>query len=68
MNTFAELPDQVDNLSLDEKETFMEILQKRINEFKRLKLINDIESAEKEYSEGRCKPATPEEIMKEILA
>ena len=55
-------------LSLDEQETLVHILQKRIHERRRQQLIKDVEEARAEYSRGEAKPATVEEIMREIAS
>jgi hypothetical protein len=34
---------------------------------RRAKLANDVQDAQQEFREGRCSPATPGELMKEIL-
>jgi hypothetical protein len=67
MNTFAEILDQADSLSLDEKESLVEILQKRISEYRRSKIVNDIQSAQKEFEEGKCVRSTADDIIQEIL-
>ncbi|MDP8238602.1 MAG: hypothetical protein P9X24_05900 [Candidatus Hatepunaea meridiana] len=66
--TFNNVLESVDRLSLDEQETLMEVLHRRIIEHKRSKLAREIQSARQEFQEGSCQPATPSELMKEILS
>ncbi|MDM8550615.1 hypothetical protein QUF72_11070 [Desulfobacterales bacterium HSG2] len=65
--SFGEILEAADKLSLEEQETLVDILRRRVNENRRAGLLCDVQEARKEFREGRCKPATPEEIMKEIL-
>ncbi len=65
---FVELLDAADKLSLDEQETFVEILQRRMAEHRRAELAKEIQDAEREYQAGRCRPVTPEELMGEVLS
>jgi hypothetical protein len=45
----------------------LEIVRKRVAERNRMRLIAEVREAEQEYAAGKCSPAPPEEIMKEIL-
>lgn len=67
MNTFYEMVEEVSNLSLDEKESFVNILQKRISEEKRLRLIEEIKESNKQFEEGNKYTSSIDEIMKEVL-
>lgn len=64
---FGELLEAADKLSLDEQEALMEILNKRVIEHRREELVKDIQNAQKEFKEGSCMPATPSELMTEIV-
>ena len=63
-----EVLESADKLSLDEQETLEEILHRRLIEHKRAELAKEIQNARQEYREGRCQPATPSELIKEILS
>ena len=65
---FVDLLDAADRLSLDEQETLVEILQRRMVEHRREELAKEIQEAEREYQAGRCRPVTPEELMGEVLS
>jgi preprotein translocase subunit SecA len=65
---FVDLLDAADRLSLDEQETLVEILQRRMIEHRREELAKEIQEAEREYQAGRCRPVTPEELMGEVLS
>jgi hypothetical protein len=65
---FVEILDAADRLSLDEQQTLVEILQRRMVEHRREELAAEIRDAEEEYQAGRCRPVTPEELMGEVLS
>lgn len=64
--TFNKVLESADKLSLDEQETLTEILHRRIIEHRRAELAKEIKDAQQEFKDGKCKPATPSELMKEI--
>ncbi len=65
---FNDVLESVDKLSLDEQETLTEVLHRRLIERKRAELVKEIQNAEHEFQEGSSQPATPSDIMKEILS
>jgi hypothetical protein len=46
----------------------MDILRKKVIDQQRRELTQEVYKVQKDFQEGRCHPATPEEILKEILA
>ncbi len=65
---FDEILDGVEKLSLEEQETLIDILNRRVIDRRRLELAKEIQEAQKEFQEGSVKPVTPDELMKEILS
>jgi len=65
---FGELLEAADQLSLEEQTDFVEVLQNRIAERRREEIIGEIHEARQEYAAGRCQPASPETILKNILS
>ncbi len=63
---FADVLDTVEEFSLDEKEELVDILQKRLRDDRRARLIESIEESRREYREGKLKTMTVDEIMEEI--
>lgn len=57
----------VGKLSLDEQETLLVIVRRRIAEQGRKRLANDIREAREEFAQGRCDPTTVEDLMKEVI-
>lgn len=68
MKTFAQVVEMADGLSLDEKENLVDIVQRRLAEQRRAELVEAVKQARQEHKSGRCRPASPKEIMKKILA
>ena len=64
---FDEVLEVADQLSLDEQQELIAILNRRVALASRQRLIDEVEEARKDFAEGRCVPATPAEIMREIL-
>ena len=65
---FGEILDVVDRLPLEDQSELIDILQHRITEQRREQLAKDIRDARKEFEQGLCKPAAPDDIMKAILS
>ena len=66
--SFGELLDAVDHLSLDEQESFIDVIRHRIAECRRHEVSSLILSARKEYQQGKLHPETPQDIMNSILS
>ena len=64
---FGEVLEAVDRLSPEEQETLMEIVHRRLAEQNRKRLVAEVQEARAEFAEGRCRPATADEIMAEIV-
>lgn len=65
---FSEVLEAIDQLSLDEQETIMGILQHRVAEQGRENIANEVESARDEWHQGKCKATTVDELMDELLS
>lgn len=65
---FGEVLEAVGKLSLEEQETLLDLLHRRIIEHRREEIASDIRQAQQEFEEGHCRPVTPAELVKEILA
>lgn len=66
--SFGEVVEAADKLSLEEQETLVDILHRRMIEQRRDELVKDIQKAQREFNNGQCEPASPDELMKEILS
>ena len=68
MKTFGQVLESADDLSLEEQESLVSILQRRLSEQRRSELVKAVKEAREEFKAGRCRPASPSEIVKKILA
>ncbi|MEW6297431.1 MAG: hypothetical protein AB1671_06790 [Thermodesulfobacteriota bacterium] len=65
---FGEVLEAIDKLPLEEQKTLMDIVRRRIAERSRKMLAIEVQEARQEFVEGQCRPATADELMKEILS
>jgi hypothetical protein len=65
---FGEILEAADDLPIEDQESLIDILKNRLRERRRAELLKDIQEAEKEFKEGKCRPVTPDELMREILS
>jgi hypothetical protein len=65
---FADVLDAVDQLSSDEQETLLEILQRRIAERGRERLASEVREARQEFATGGCTTGSPDELVNEALS
>ncbi len=65
---FGEVLETIDRLPLEEQEELIEIVRRRVIEQRRTELAKDIREAQEEFRKGHVRPATPDELMAEILS
>jgi hypothetical protein len=65
---FGDLIEMIDRLPLDERRSLVDVVRKRIADDQRRRIFASIRSARREHRQGRCRPTTPDELMREILA
>jgi hypothetical protein len=63
---FGEILDAADQLSIEEQETLVEVLHRRVVDLRREELASEIERARQEHEAGKCRPATAAEIVKTL--
>jgi hypothetical protein len=61
-----EVLDAAEKLPFDVQEELVAILRKRLAERGRERIIADIREARQEFAAGKCRPASPDEILREI--
>lgn len=64
---FSEIVDAADQLSLEEQQTLVGILQHRLAEARRERCAADVADARREFAEGKCRSTTPAELIEEIF-
>jgi hypothetical protein len=67
-SSFHVVVDAADRLTAEEQETLIELLNRRLANRRRAELTTDVQEAQREFDSGALRPATPEDIMKEILS
>jgi hypothetical protein len=68
LQNFADILDAVDNLSREEKETFLEVLHRRFIEQRREEIAAEIQAARQEFIAGECRAVNVDDLMKEIVS
>ncbi|MCH8828000.1 MAG: hypothetical protein IID45_00325 [Planctomycetes bacterium] len=66
MTTFSEVVDAADCLSVDEQETLLEILRRRIAKRNRDALVCDVADAREEFQNGKTQATSVNDIMDEV--
>ncbi|HWX22010.1 MAG TPA: hypothetical protein VN578_19085 [Candidatus Binatia bacterium] len=67
MKRFGQVLDSADELSSEEQESLIAILQRRLSDRRRADLVNAVKEARREFKEGTCRPAVANQILKRIL-
>ncbi len=65
--SFGEVLEAADQLSQEEQEQLIAILHRRLAQAARQRLIAEVQEARQQFAAGQCFPATPDELMREIL-
>jgi hypothetical protein len=63
---FADILEAAGSLSLEEQEVLVEILNRRLIERRRAELAADVADADRQFQQGECRPARPDELLREI--
>ena len=64
---FNEILEAANNLPVDDQETLINILNRRIHVIRSAEILKDVKSAQKEYSGKKCTPTTPDALIEEML-
>lgn len=65
---FAEALEVVEQLSLDDKLALVDILNRRLAEEGRKRILADVRESRDEHQSGKCAPITTDDLMREILS
>lgn len=66
--TFGEVLESIEEFSFEEKETLVDILQNRLREFRRERIIKSVNESRQEFESGELKSSSVDEIMSKILS
>lgn len=64
---FGEVLEAADHLSHEEQAELVGILHRRLVQASRQRLVAEVQEARQEFTEGRCLPTPPGELMREIM-
>ena len=64
---FGEVLEAANPLTPEDQQALIAILHRRLTQMGRQRLVAEIREARKEFDSGQCRPATPDELMREIL-
>lgn len=65
---FHVVVEAADALSVDEQETLVAVLNRRLADRRRAELAEDVREGRREFKRGALRPTTPDKIMKEIIS
>ncbi|MCI5142680.1 MAG: hypothetical protein D3909_13355 [Candidatus Electrothrix sp. ATG1] len=65
--SFHEVLDAVEQLPIDEQESLIDLIRRRIAEYRRQEIATQVSSAREEYKNGKLIPESPDDIMQSIL-
>jgi len=63
---FNEILESVDSMTMDKQEELLAILKRRLTQYRRQRLLADVEEARREIAAGCCQVMTPEVILRAI--
>jgi hypothetical protein len=64
---FDQLIELIDQLPLEQRESLVEVVRRRNAEDARRRIAASARAAKREHRQGKTKPTTPDELMREIL-
>ena len=64
---FGDVLEAADHLSLEEQQELIAILQRRLAEAGRQRLIAEVQEARQQFAAGQCRPMTAAELVREAL-
>lgn len=65
---FGQVVEAADNLTTDEKVELIEILRRRLADEGRTRIAADVQESRREFAAGTCKPASVDDLMREITS
>jgi len=65
---FHVVVEAVEGLSVEEQETLVAVLNRRLADRRRAELAEDVREGQREFRRGALRPTMPDKIIKEILS
>ncbi len=66
--SFNELLEAADSLSLEEQESLVDVIRRRVANRRRQEITSLVVSAREEHKAGKLRPESPDEIMQSLLS
>ena len=66
--SFGELLEAIAQLSIEDQEALVEVLNRRLSEQRRDQIAQEIQAAVKEFESGQCHEVTPDELLEALYA
>jgi len=66
--TFAEWLDAADHFSIEEQESFINILRRRITDYRRMEISQFVKDARDEFKKEEVEVKTANDLMEEIMS
>ncbi|XOF34575.1 MAG: hypothetical protein ACL93V_04590 [Candidatus Electrothrix sp. YB6] len=66
--SFNKVLDAVEQLPINEQESLIDLIRRRIAEYRRQEIATLVSSAQEEYNTGKLTPESPDDIMQSILS
>lgn len=68
MKSYGQVLDSIEALPEEQQESLVDTVRKRLAENRRAELVKSVREARKEFKSGKCRPASPAEIMRKVIA
>ncbi len=68
MKTYGQVLDSIEAPPEEQQESLTDTVRKRLAERRRDALVKSLGDARKECKSGKCRPASPAEIMRKVFA
>lgn len=65
-STFQKLIEAIEDLSLEDREILIDIIQNRLKQERREQLFQEIAEAERDYAQGNVRRGSAAELFKEL--
>ena len=68
MKSYGQVLDSIEALPVEQQESLVDTVRRRLTERRRIALIKAVGEARKEFKAGKIRPAAPSEILRKVLA
>ena len=65
---FADAVEAAGQLPDDDQRALIDLLQRRLADAGRRRLVAEVQEARVQFAGGQCRPATPDDILRDVLS